>query len=143
MGVHPFSTELTLPSDNDAFEFTAAVDLSWQVLDPARFVASGHRDVPTLALGELQQAARPVSRRFAIADSAAAERELLQAITVLGPLGAGAGLHQALATRRGQGQRRLEEQHAARRQAPVRYVARSYVRRHPRLARAVRRVRRA
>jgi len=92
MGVHPFSTELTLPSDNDAFEFTAAVDLSWQVLDPARFVASGHRDVPTLALGELQQAARPVSRRFAIADSAAAERELLQAITVLGPLGAGAGL---------------------------------------------------
>ncbi|MFF4904269.1 hypothetical protein ACFY2T_05375 [Streptomyces sp. NPDC001260] len=92
MGVHPFSAELTLPSDNDAFEFTAAVDLSWQVLDPARFVASGHRDVPALALGELQQAARPVTRRFAIADSADAERELLQAVTVLGPLGAGAGL---------------------------------------------------
>ncbi|MFF4251060.1 hypothetical protein ACFY1L_07640 [Streptomyces sp. NPDC001663] len=92
MGVHPFSAELTLPSDNDAFEFTAAVDLSWQVLDPARFVASGHRDVPALVLGELQQAARPVTRRFAIADSADAERELLQAVTVLGPLGAPAGL---------------------------------------------------
>ncbi|MEU6255188.1 hypothetical protein [Streptomyces sp. NPDC047043] len=92
MGVHPFSAELTLPSDNDAFEFTAAVDLSWQVLDPARFVASGHRDVPALVLGELQRAARPVTRRFAIADSADAERELLQAVTVLGPLGAPAGL---------------------------------------------------
>ena len=92
MGVHPFSAELALPSDNDAFEFTAAVDLSWQVLDPARFVASGHRDVPALVLGELQQAARPVTRHFAIADSADAERELLQAVTVLGPLGAPAGL---------------------------------------------------
>ncbi|MCX5060777.1 MULTISPECIES: hypothetical protein [unclassified Streptomyces] len=92
MGVHPFSAELALPSDNDAFEFTAAVELSWQVLDPARFVASGHRDVPGLVLGELQRAARPVTRRFAIADSADAERELLQAVTVLGPLGAPAGL---------------------------------------------------
>ncbi|MEU6774618.1 hypothetical protein [Streptomyces sp. NPDC046759] len=92
MGVHPFSADLALPSDNDAFEFTAAVDLSWQVLDAARFVASGHRDVPALVLGELQQAARPVTRRFAIADSADAERELLQAVTVLGPLGAAAGL---------------------------------------------------
>ena len=92
MGVHPFTAELALPSDNDAFEFTAAVELSWQVLDPARFVASGHRDVPALVLGELQQAARPVTRRFAIADSADAERELLQAVTVLGPLGAPAGL---------------------------------------------------
>ncbi|MGI5457063.1 hypothetical protein ACQEWB_28665 [Streptomyces sp. CA-249302] len=92
MGVHPFTAELALPSDNDAFEFTAEVELSWQVLDPARFVASGHRDVPALVLGELQQAARPVTRRFAIADSAATERELLQAVTVLGPLGAPAGL---------------------------------------------------
>ncbi|GAA3033296.1 hypothetical protein [Streptomyces glomeratus] len=92
MGVHPWTAELALPSDNDAFEFTAEVDLSWQVVDPARFVASGHRDVPGLILGELQQAARPVTRRFAITDSAAAEQELLQAVTVLGPLGAPAGL---------------------------------------------------
>ncbi|WP_206328320.1 hypothetical protein [Streptomyces sp. S3(2020)] len=92
MGVHPHTTELPLPSDNDAFEFTAQVDLSWQVLDPARFVASGHRNVPGLLLGELQQAARPVTRRFAIADSAAAEREMLEAMNLLGPLGAPAGL---------------------------------------------------
>ncbi|MGW5665659.1 hypothetical protein ACWEWG_37470 [Streptomyces sp. NPDC003758] len=92
MGVHPHTSELALPSDNDAFEFTAEVDLSWQVLDPARFVASGQRDVPGLLLSELQQAARPVTRRFGIADSAQAERELLQAMNGLGPLGAPAGL---------------------------------------------------
>ncbi|GGP93576.1 hypothetical protein GCM10010233_07190 [Streptomyces pseudogriseolus] len=92
MGVHPFTETLTLPSDNDAFEFTAEVDLTWQVLDPARFVASGIRDVPALLIGELQQAARPVTRRFAVADSARAERELLDAVTVVGPLGAPAGL---------------------------------------------------
>ncbi|MET8244657.1 hypothetical protein ABZV31_09705 [Streptomyces sp. NPDC005202] len=92
MGVHPHTAHLTLPSANDALEFTAEVDLSWQVLDPARFVASGHRDVPGLLLGELQQAARPVTRRFAIADSAAAEAELLERMHLLGPLGAPAGL---------------------------------------------------
>ncbi|MFE1879895.1 hypothetical protein [Streptomyces diastatochromogenes] len=92
MGVHPHTSALTLPSDNDAFEFTAEVDLSWQVLDPARFVASGHRDVPALVLGELQQAARPVTRRFPVAQSATAEQELLRAVNVLGPLGATAGL---------------------------------------------------
>lgn len=92
MGVHPFTDVLALPSDNDAFEFTAEVDVSWQVLDAARFVASGIRDVPTLLTGELQRAARPVTRGFAITDSAAAERELLRAATLLGPLGATAGL---------------------------------------------------
>ncbi|CAL9306556.1 hypothetical protein SUDANB148_04097 [Streptomyces sp. SudanB148_2056] len=92
MGVHPFTETLTLPSDNDAFEFTAEVDVTWQVLDPARFVACGVRDVPALLVGELQQAARPVTRRFAVEDSARAERELLNAVTVVGPLGAPAGL---------------------------------------------------
>ncbi|MBJ6644406.1 hypothetical protein [Streptomyces sp. BSE7-9] len=92
MGVHPFTETLTLPSDNDAFEFPAEVDVTWQVLDPARFVACGVRDVPALLIGELQQAARPVTRRFAVEDSARAERELLNAVTVVGPLGAPAGL---------------------------------------------------
>lgn len=92
MGVHTWTAELTLPSDNDAFEFTAQVELSWQVLDPARFVASGHRDVPGLLVSELQQSARPVTRGFAIADSAAAEHALLERMRLLGPLGAPAGL---------------------------------------------------
>ncbi|WP_174498653.1 hypothetical protein, partial [Streptomyces nodosus] len=110
MGVHRWTAELTLPSDNDAFEFTAEVDLSWQVLDPARFVASGHRDVPGLLLGELQQAARPVTRRFAIADSAVTERELLQAVTVLGPLGAPAGLQVTWTLRLRRDQANIEHQ---------------------------------
>ncbi|MDN3258354.1 hypothetical protein QWJ26_00715 [Streptomyces sp. CSDS2] len=92
MGVHPFTGTFTLPSDNDAFEFTAEVDFSWQVLDPAGFVRSGHRDVPGLLVGTLQQAARPVSRRFPITDSATAERELLTALAPLGTLGSDAGL---------------------------------------------------
>ncbi|MDT3724199.1 hypothetical protein ROS62_04565 [Streptomyces sp. DSM 41972] len=92
MGVHPFTDAFVLPSDNDALEFTAEVDVSWQVTDPGRFVASGVRDVPTLLIGELQQAARPVTRGFAIADSGAAERELLRAVMLLGPLGATVGL---------------------------------------------------
>ncbi|MGH1555408.1 hypothetical protein ACRAWF_36915 [Streptomyces sp. L7] len=79
MGVHPHTCELALPSDNDAFEFTAAGrPVPGRYCDPVRFVASGHRNVPGLLLGELQQAARPVTRRFAIADSASAEVELLE-----------------------------------------------------------------
>ncbi|MEV5780858.1 hypothetical protein AB0L42_07505, partial [Streptomyces sp. NPDC052287] len=30
------------------------LDLSWQVLDPGRFVESGHRNVPATLIGELQ-----------------------------------------------------------------------------------------
>ncbi|MGW0730956.1 hypothetical protein [Streptomyces sp. NPDC002851] len=92
MGVHPVSAALALPSDNDAFEFGVAVELSWQVVDPARFVASGHRNVPGLLIGELQQAARPVARRFPIARSADAEQELLRTLTMGAPLGETAGL---------------------------------------------------
>ncbi|MFJ2232857.1 hypothetical protein [Streptomyces sp. NPDC087859] len=110
MGVHPHTAELPLPSDNDAFEFTAQVDLSWQVLDPARFVACGHRDVPGLLLGELQQAARPVTRRFAIADSAAAEREMLDAMSLLGPLGAPAGLQVTWTVRLRRDQENIDHQ---------------------------------
>ncbi|WP_371660337.1 hypothetical protein [Streptomyces sp. NBC_00280] len=110
MGVHPFSGTLTLPSDNDAFEFSAEVDMSWQVIDPARFVDSGHRDVPGLLIGELQRAARPVSRRFQIADSAAAEGELLQAINVLGPLGSPAGLQTTWTLRLRRDQENIDHQ---------------------------------
>ncbi|KUJ69950.1 hypothetical protein ACZ90_06160 [Streptomyces albus subsp. albus] len=92
MGVHPVQAELSLPSDNDAFSFRGIVDLSWQVADPALFVTSGHRDVPRLLLGELEQAARSVARRFPIAESATAEQAVLAAVAGQGPLGATAGL---------------------------------------------------
>ncbi|MFF3521710.1 hypothetical protein ACFYYQ_13530 [Streptomyces albidoflavus] len=115
MGIHPWREELALPSDNDAFEFGAEVDFSWQVVDPVRYVAGGHRDVPALLIGELQQAARPVTRRLPVSASAEAERELLRAMAGLGPLGATAGLQVTwtLRVRRDEGdiahQRRLRE----------------------------------
>ncbi|MEV0206098.1 hypothetical protein AB0H97_12940 [Streptomyces sp. NPDC050788] len=112
MGVHPHRAELSLPSSNDAFEFTATIDLSWQVVDPAGFVRSGHRDVPALLLGELQQAARPLTRRFAIDDSAGAEAELLRTLTdpQRPPLGATAGLKVVWTLRMRRDQQEIEHQ---------------------------------
>lgn len=92
MGVHPVGLELLLPSSNDALEFECAVEVTWQVGDPAVFVASGHRDVPRLLLGELEQAARAVTRRFAVTSSTEAEAEVLRTVHARGPLGADAGL---------------------------------------------------
>ncbi|MEW2456210.1 hypothetical protein [Streptomyces albus] len=92
MGVHPVLAQLRFPSDNDAFEFEAGIELSWQVTDPARFVASGHRDVPQLLLSEVQERARPVTRMFAIHDSAQAEQALLKQLTAAEPLGSSVGL---------------------------------------------------
>ncbi|WP_405423496.1 hypothetical protein [Streptomyces erythrochromogenes] len=92
MGVHPVRTCVRLPSSDDAHEFDVDVELEWQVADPARFVRSGHRDVPRLLFGELDQAARPVSRRFPMDASAAAEAEVLAVVQQGKPLGEDAGL---------------------------------------------------
>ncbi|MGW1639865.1 hypothetical protein [Streptomyces lavendulae] len=91
-GVHPLRAEFALPSDNDAHEFEVAVELTWQVVDPARYVRSGCRDVPRLLSAELERAARPVARRFPISCSAAAEEALLFEVGHGKPLGEDAGL---------------------------------------------------
>ncbi|MFI7365327.1 hypothetical protein ACIBO4_24580 [Streptomyces sp. NPDC050149] len=80
MGVHPVAMTLRLPSSNDALQFEGAAEVSWQVADPAVFVASGHRDVPRLLLGELEQEARSIARGFAVTNSAEAEAEILRAM---------------------------------------------------------------
>ncbi|MFI1175640.1 hypothetical protein [Streptomyces melanogenes] len=110
MGVHPVQAEFKLPSDNDAFEFGVVLDLSWQVAEPGRFVASGHRNVPRLLLGELEETARPVARRFAIADSAAAEQTILAAVTASGPLGSHAGLNVTWTVRLRRDQENIDHQ---------------------------------
>ncbi|MFD7744668.1 hypothetical protein ACFV2V_07080 [Streptomyces sp. NPDC059698] len=92
MGVHPLRLKLALPSDNDALQFEAAVELTWQVGDPAVFVASGIRDVPRLLGSELEQAARSVTRGFRVTDSAEAEDAVLRAVRARLRLGAAAGL---------------------------------------------------
>ncbi|WAL97300.1 hypothetical protein [Streptomyces sp. Je 1-369] len=93
MGVHPYRAEIPLPSDDDAFEFIATVDLSWRVADPVAFVGSGHRNVPALLLDELRRAARPLTRRFAVHDSASAEHEVLHVLSGRIPPGRTAGLN--------------------------------------------------
>ncbi|MFF3622155.1 hypothetical protein [Streptomyces sp. NPDC002467] len=93
MGMHPVRTQVPLPSVDDAHEFEVSIELDWQVTDPVRFVRSGHRDVPRLLLGEFEQAARPVTRRFPMSDSAGAEAEVLTAVREGKPLGEEAGLH--------------------------------------------------
>ncbi|WP_185921768.1 hypothetical protein [Streptomyces sp. WAC06614] len=91
-GLHPVTAELALPSGNDALEFRATVEIQWRVADAVAYVRSGVRDVPRLLTGELERAARPVTRRFAITDSAAAEARLLDESAGWAPLGAAAGL---------------------------------------------------
>ncbi|MFI2413508.1 PE-PGRS family protein [Streptomyces sp. NPDC018947] len=91
MGSHPVQLELSLPSDDDAFSFGATADLTWRVTDPVVYVASGERDVPTRLTRELHQFARPVSRRFPIEDSPAAEQAVQRAVET-GGFAAGAGL---------------------------------------------------
>ncbi|GGS86690.1 MULTISPECIES: hypothetical protein [Streptomyces] len=92
LGIHPVRTRIALPSSQDAHEFDATVELDWQVTDPIRFVRSGHRNVPRLLLGELEEAARPATRGFAITDSAGAETAVTAALRDGKPLGEQAGL---------------------------------------------------
>ncbi|MFF4017767.1 hypothetical protein [Streptomyces sp. NPDC001843] len=93
MGSHPVQLELELPSDDDAFAFGVTADLTWRVADPIAFVASGERDVPTRLTRELQQVARPVTRRFPIEDSPGAERAVQRVVEEEGHFATGTGLH--------------------------------------------------
>ncbi|MEU6083060.1 PE-PGRS family protein [Streptomyces sp. NPDC047108] len=92
MGVHHCTASLLLPSDNDAFDFTSALETTWQVTLPGRFVASGVRDVPALLTRRLEELMRPVSRDFPIDRSAAAERAVRQVVTDAGSLADDVGL---------------------------------------------------
>lgn len=92
MGWHEAATLLAIPSQRDAFLFEVSLSCTWQVLDPAAFVASGERNVPAMVQRLVEQAVRPVLRGFAMEDSAAAESHARKAIEATGPLGARAGL---------------------------------------------------
>lgn len=93
MGSHPFQLELELPSDDDAFSFGVTADLTWRVEDPIALVTSGERDVPTRLTRELQQLARPITRRFPIDNSPSAERAVQRAIEEESGFAAGTGLN--------------------------------------------------
>ncbi|MGP8301022.1 PE-PGRS family protein [Streptomyces inhibens] len=86
-GLHQLLMELALPSDNDAFEFAAAADITWQVADPAAFVTSGERDIPALLARRLRQLVRPVTRRHPVENSPAAEQAVQEALDADDALG--------------------------------------------------------
>ncbi|WP_019359036.1 hypothetical protein [Streptomyces sp. AA1529] len=98
-GVHTFTTSLSLPSENDAFDFTAEVELTWQVSGPQQLVASGERDVPAFLKRRLQRLMYPVSRGYPIDRSGEAESAVCRVIARAGELGEDVGLRTSCATR--------------------------------------------
>ncbi|MFI7274927.1 hypothetical protein [Streptomyces sp. NPDC049879] len=90
MGIHHFRRALALPSDDDAFSFTADIDVSWRVVAPDRVVVSQVRDVPAHVVPRLEQRLRTLTRAFAVEDSAGAEhavREDLSRVQLAEDLG--------------------------------------------------------
>jgi hypothetical protein len=92
MGWHEAAIPLALTSQNDAFLFEVSLSCTWQVIDPAAFVASGERNVPAMVQRLVEQTVRPVLRGFAMEESAAAELHARKALEATGPLGPRAGL---------------------------------------------------
>ncbi|MFD0275065.1 PE-PGRS family protein [Kitasatospora sp. NPDC127111] len=93
MGLHEVAAVVELPSSNEAFLFDVLLNFSWQVADPAAFVASGERDVPAMVQRICDTLMRPVLRGYAMEDSAVAEKAVQELLAASGPLGAAAGLH--------------------------------------------------
>ncbi|WP_424567713.1 hypothetical protein [Streptomyces sp. CH-036] len=127
MGLHPLRLKLSLPSSIDALQFEAVVDLTWQVSDPAMFVASGLRDVPRLLLGELEQTARSLTRSFPVAESAKAEAEVGQSLRARVRLGAFAGLLVTWTLKLNRDQAGIEHQ---RRLQTIEHTATEHIRGH-------------
>ncbi|MFD6759329.1 PE-PGRS family protein [Streptomyces roseolus] len=127
-GRHEATAVLALASQNDAFLFEVSLDCTWQVTDPAAFVASGERNVPALVQRSVEQILRPVLRGYAMEDSAAAELHARKALESAGPVGARAGLavHCGLQIRRDEATleqaRRLREIEFARQQLEPQHV---------------------
>lgn len=92
MGRHESTAVLNLPSQNDAFLFEVSLGCTWQVLDPAAFVASGERNVPAMVQRLVELAVRPVLRSYAMQDGTSAELHAAKALEAAGPLGVRSGL---------------------------------------------------
>lgn len=111
MGVHEDSGSLEILSQEDAFPFQVTVRSTWQVRDPAAFVASGERDVPGMIRRTVERVAQPLLRQCSTEWSAEAELKLVQALHEAHPaLGRAEGLEVQwwLAVRRDEGARAQE-----------------------------------
>lgn len=91
MGIQHLSFDHRLPSDGDAFFFSAETDLTWRVVDPTAVVEKRVRDVRALIEPRLLARMRQETRRFAIERSAAAEAAVMDALAAV-PLAAAEGL---------------------------------------------------
>ncbi|GAA3112133.1 hypothetical protein JOF29_002731 [Kribbella aluminosa] len=85
-GYHHLTYEHELPSDGDAFQFNAVLDVDWRVVDPAVVVRRGVRDVRRLLEPRLLARMRAETRRYAIEESAAAERAVQDALDAMEPI---------------------------------------------------------
>ncbi|MFJ1599511.1 hypothetical protein [Streptomyces sp. NPDC088261] len=92
MGLHPVCLELSLPSAVDAFHFETTADLTWQVDDPERAIASGVRDVPALLAPRLARILREAGRGHRIDAVPDAEKAVQRAFDSAPPLAEAEGL---------------------------------------------------
>ncbi|MEV8016912.1 hypothetical protein AB0O76_11295 [Streptomyces sp. NPDC086554] len=80
MGIQHMSLEHRLPSDGDASFFSAEVDLTWRVTDPAKIVEKQVRDIRALVEPRLLTRMRRESRQYSIEESAPAEIAVMDAL---------------------------------------------------------------
>ncbi|RSM38060.1 hypothetical protein DMB66_59235, partial [Actinoplanes sp. ATCC 53533] len=74
--MHATSLSLTLPAAEETFVFTARINLTWVVSDPASIVLSGIRDFRPIIWGYLDHLLRGISRRHGIETSGSAEQDM-------------------------------------------------------------------
>ncbi|MBK3642408.1 hypothetical protein [Streptomyces sp. MBT33] len=96
---HAFQMKVPLPSRVDSFEFEATADITWRVVDPALFVESQQRDVPSLVARRLLRVMRAAGRSHPIDASAEAEKAVQRAVDAAPPIGAAEGLEVGCAVR--------------------------------------------
>ncbi|MEU8235354.1 hypothetical protein AB0C12_37685 [Actinoplanes sp. NPDC048967] len=74
--MHATSVSLTLPAAEETTVFTARVNLTWTISDPAQVVLSGIRDFRPVIWGFLDHLLRGISRRHRIETAGIAEQDM-------------------------------------------------------------------
>jgi hypothetical protein len=99
MGLHQIGLEAKLPSENEAFEFHADIEVQWRVADATQVVRDHVTDVREALRPVLLSLLRPITRRYATADAAGAEDALNAALAQAGTQSGGLGHELGLWTR--------------------------------------------
>lgn len=92
--MHATSLSLTLPAAEETFVFTARINFTWSVADPAAIVLSGIRDFRPIIWGFLDNLLRGVSRQHGIETSGSAEQAMTDCLEKkIRDIGQGLRLH--------------------------------------------------